>query len=264
MQYKRVTLSTGVSMDTYLPDPTTAAPKPRPGILVCPGGGYTHLAAHEGDSVALRFAGLGFNAYVVRYSLAPEARYPRNVQDVACAVAHIRENAQAYGQRPDAIAVLGFSAGGHVAGTLGVQWPKAELWSPLGLSCEQVKPNAMVLCYSVISGGEFAHRDSFRQLTGTDDILRHQDFSLEHLVTPQTAPAFLWHTWEDALVPVENTLLMAMALRHHGVPAEVHIYPHGPHGCSLCDDSIGRPDKIAPEAQEWPYQAARFLKDVMG
>ncbi len=264
MQYRRVTLSTGVPMDAYLPDPTTANPARRPGILVCPGGGYTHLAAHEGDMVALRFAGLGFNAYVVRYSRAPEARYPRNVQDVACAVAHIREHAETYGQRPDAIAVLGFSAGGHVAGTLGVQWPKAELWSPLGLTCEQVKPNAMVLCYPVISGGEFAHRDSFRQLTGSDDPLCHQDFSLESLVTAQTAATFLWHTWEDAAVPVENTLLMAMALRRHGVQAEVHIYPHGPHGASLCDDSIGRPDKIVPEAQDWPRLAARFLKDVMG
>lgn len=263
MLHERILLSTGAPMDVYAA-PSSLDPAQRlPAVLICPGGGYSHLSAREAEPIALRFAGLGFVAFVVFYHTAP-ARFPAAVQDVGAAMAHIRQHAEAYHVTPDAIAVMGFSAGAHAAGSLGVMWQRNALWKPLGLSCAQVRPNAMVLCYPVITSGAFAHRGSFQCLTGSDDPADHAAYSLETLVSPDTPPTFLWHTWEDAAVPVENSLLMGMALRQHGVPAEMHIYPHGSHGSALCDmTTANAPDKCIPEAQEWPVKAARFLRDMM-
>ncbi len=114
------------------------------------------------------------------------------------------------------------------------------------------RPDSLV---PVITAGEFAHRGSFRSLTGTDDIAAHQPHSLENLVTPDTPPTFLWHTWTDGAVPVENTLLMAMALHKAGVPAEVHVFPRGGHGVALGNQVTNIPSeearKIVPEATVW-------------
>ena len=267
MNHQRITLPTGVPMDMYIPhvsqqiDPQVQ----RPAVVICPGGGYAHLSEREAEPVALRFLLMGFNCFIVWYRLAPN-RFPDPQQDVASAVAWVRENAAQTHTAPEKIAVIGFSAGGHAAGSLGVLWPKAELWQPLGLTPEQVKPNAMVLCYPVITGGEFAHRGSFVNLTGTDDLTAHAAHSLDTLVTPATPPTFLWHTWADDAVPVENTLLMASALRKAGITTEVHIYPFGSHGLSLANEfstSIDHPHQNVPECTPWPELAGRFLKQVM-
>ena len=185
---------------------------------------------------------------------------------MASAVAWVRENAAQTHTAPEKIAVIGFSAGGHAAGSLGVLWPKAELWQPLGLTPEQVKPNAMVLCYPVITGGEFAHRGSFVNLTGTDDLTAHAAHSLDALVTPATPPTFLWHTFTDGSVPVQNSIRMAHALADKGVLTEMHIFPEGVHGLSLANELTARPDApelVVPECQCWPELAARFLKNAM-
>ena len=117
-----------------------------------------------------------------------------------------------------------------------------------------------------MAAGEFAHRGSFRSLTGTDDIAAHQPHSLENLVTPDTPPTFLWHTWTDGAVPVENTLLMAMALHKAGVPAEVHVFPRGGHGVALGNQVTNIPGeearKIVPEATVWTEMAARFIRQI--
>ena len=269
MIYRRIDLPAlsggSVPMDMYLPavsgeiDPSPC----RRSIVICPGGGYEYLSEREAEPIALRFAGMGFNCFVVWYRVAPH-RYPLPQQDVACAVAYVRRHAAELHSHPDRIAVMGFSAGGHVAGSLGVWWPKAELWQPL--SPEDVRPNAMVLCYPVISGGPRAHRGSFVNLSGTEDVSAHTAFSLDEHVTAQTPPAFLWHTWDDTCVPVDNTLLMASALRRCNVAAEVHIFPHGSHGLALADETTtlpDRPDMLLPDCAKWPVLAARFLKGVL-
>lgn len=272
MIYQRVelpTLSGGTfPMDVYIPHVSSAINPDvrRPSIVVFPGGGYHAVSEREAEPVALRFAGMGFNTFVVWYRVNP-AVFPNPQQDAAAAVAYVRSHAEEWHCHPDKIAVLGFSAGGHLAGSLGVMWPREELWSPLGLTAEQVRPNAMVLCYPVITGGEFAHRGSFEQLSGTEDVSLHTQYSLEKLVTAQTPPAFLWHTWDDGSVPVENTLLMALALRKACVCTEAHIFPHGPHGASLSDlttTSVNDPRKLLPTCAVWPEMAARFLRDTLG
>ncbi len=263
MLHQRILLGTGAPMDVYAAPSCLAPTLPLPAVVICPGGGYSHLSPREAEPVALRFAGMGFVAFVVHYHVAP-SRFPAAVQDVGAALAHVRLHAAEYHVAPEAIAVMGFSAGAHAACSLGVMWHRADLFQPLGLDCTQVRPNAMVLCYPVISSGAFAHRGSFECLTGSTDPADHAAYSLETLVTRDTPPTFLWHTWEDAAVPVENSLLMGMALRQHAIPAEVHIYPHGPHGGALCDaTTASSPAKCIPEAQEWPVKAARFLRDVM-
>lgn len=273
MQYQRVELPTleggSIPMDMYIPHVSEAIdPHPRrTSVVIYPGGGYHFVSEREAEPVALRFAAAGFNTFVVWYRVAPQVHFPTPQQDAASAIAYVRAHAEELHCHPDRIAVLGFSAGGHLAGSMGVMWNREELWAPLGLTAQQVRPNAMVLCYPVITGGEYAHRGSFECLSGSENLSDHTPFSLETLVTEQTPPTFLWHTWDDGSVPVENTLLMAMALRRAGVQGEVHIFPHGSHGASLADvttTAVGKPDKLLPDCAEWPGMAARFLRKVLG
>lgn len=238
----------------------------RPAIVICPGGGYRFCSEREAEPVALHFLAQGFNTFVVWYRVAPN-RFPVPQQDAAAAIAHVRAHAGEYNIDPDRIAIMGFSAGGHLAGSMGVLWHRAELWQEMGLTPEAVRPNALVLSYPVITAGPDAHRGSFENLTGSKDVADHQAYSLETLVTENCPPAFLWHTFDDRSVPVNNSLLMAQAMARVGVTAELHIYPHGTHGSSLCtaltDVSIENPIHTIPEAQVWPNEAARFLKAIM-
>ncbi len=262
MHHQRIQLP-NCFMDTYIPAVISTTTATRPSIVICPGGGYQHLSDREAEPVAQAFAAMGFNAFVVWYRIAPN-RHPAAVHDVAAAVAWVRAHAGEYMGDPDAIAVAGFSAGGHAAGSLGVRWNDAALMAQAGLTPEEARPNAMVLCYPVITAGEKAHRGSFVNLTGTEDVEAHQAHSLDALVTPDTPPTFLWHTWEDGAVPVENTLLMASALRNAKVLTEVHIFPHGGHGLALATPlTSASPDQNVPECAQWPTLAARFLRDVL-
>ena len=234
------------------------AVKQRPLVLVVPGGGYNHVSPREGDPVALQFAAAGCHTAVLIYSVGEGAQNYQPLRQLNEALALLRQNAGEWHILPDKIAVCGFSAGGHLA------LSSAVLDIP-GETAQQ-RPNAVILGYPVITAGEFAHRGSFRSLTGTDDIAAHQPHSLENLVTPDTPPTFLWHTWTDGAVPVENTLLMAMALHKAGVPAEVHVFPRGGHGMALGNQVTNIPGeearKIVPEATVWPELAARFIRQI--
>lgn len=271
MLHEHLTLAasdgTPVELDTYCPDVKVRDDKNalRAGIVICGGGAYAYVSDRETEPVALRFAAMGFNTYVVKYRVAP-FRFPCAVQDIAGAVAYVRRNAARYQQHPDRIAVLGFSAGGHAACSLGVMWPREELFVPISCTPEEVKPNAMILGYPVITGGPHAHRGSFINLTGSEDLEVHRQYSLETMVSRQTPPAFLWATWDDSSVPCQNTLCLASALSEHGIPAEVHIYPHGAHGLSLADTTTwcSDPAMLEPAVTGWPELAASFLNGLFG
>ena len=263
MLYQRFTLATGATMDVYAPVSPLVPKMLHKAIVICPGGGYGHLALREAEPVALRFAGMGYAAFVVNYHVG-EGTYPLPQQDAACAVAAVRAHAEEWEVDPQAIILAGFSAGGHLAASVGVMWQREELWAPLGLTPEQVRPDALLLSYAVLSAGEFAHRGSFERLTGSSDPAAHEPFSLETLVSAHTPPTFLWHTWTDVSVPVQNTLLFALALKNHGVQAEVHIYPYGSHGAALgAPHTASEPAKLIPEVQEWPDKADRFFTSLL-
>lgn len=255
-----------IPMDTYIPEVTDAIDINimRPSVVICPGGGYTHLAKREAEPIALAFAAAGFNAFVIWYRISPN-RYPIPQQDAASAVAYVRAHAKELHSHPDHIAIMGFSAGGHLAGSLGTRWQCEELWEPMGLAPQQVRPNAMVLCYPVISGGEYAHRGSFEALTGVKDENTHQAYSVDQWVSESCPPTFLWHTFEDGAVPVQNSLLMATALAKHGVLTQMHIFPYGGHGAALCNEQtsgVHGAHHINPHNAAWAGMAQAFLKQI--
>lgn len=250
---------------SYCPDnsPEIDSRRVRTTILICPGGGYTMTSDREAEPVALRFTALGYNAFVLRYAVKP-ARYPEALLELSASVAYIRRNAERFHVHPGRIAVCGFSAGGHLAGCLGAFWQEPFLSRPLGIRGEENRPNALVLCYPVISSGSFAHEGSFEALLGEDkDGLRPQ-LSLENRVNPDVPPVFLWHTFSDGSVPVENSLLFAQALRRYGVPFELHIYPQGHHGLSLATEQSGsEPDKLEPHCSTWVPLCDEWLRIVL-
>lgn len=248
---------TGAELITYIMDNNAVEEgRRRPFVLVCPGGGYSFLSAREAEPIALRLNTLGFQAVVLRYFVAP-ARYPTQLHQAAEAMAYCRAHAEEWLSDPNKMAIMGFSAGGHEACSLGVFWHTLE-------EGEACRPNAMILSYPVISGGEHAHRGSFECLLGE----RHDELvdkvSLDKCVTENTPPTFLWHTWEDQLVPVENSLLLACALRKNGIPCEMHIYQKGVHGLSLSNEEVysAADPNMRPECRGWIDMAARWFKSL--
>ena len=229
----------------------------RPLVLICPGGGYGYTSDREAEIFAMQFLAMGYHAAVLRYSCAP-ARYPVALAELAKSVLLIRENAREWHVNPNQILVLGCSAGGHLAASLGVFWQEDFLAEALGLGCdkcaqagfetsaaqaeskrqsarEMLRPDGMILCYPVITSGEFAHKGSIENLLGDKLEELEAKMSLENQVTEQTPPAFIWHTFTDGSVPVENSLLFVSALRRAGVSTEFHMYPCGGHGLGLAN-----------------------------
>jgi len=210
--------------------------QPRGAVLVCPGGGYANRAPHEAEPIARRFNAAGLHAFVVHYRVAPH-RYPAALLDAARALRLIRHHAGEWRVKPDKVAILGFSAGGHLAASVGVYFDEGDPHAEDPAQCPSCRPDALVLCYPVISSREFAHLGSFRNLLGENPPQEMLDkLSLELHVGPRTPPTFLWHTVADAGVPVENSLLFAQGLRRHGIPFEMHLYPEGRHGLGLAPE----------------------------
>ena len=235
----------------------------RPAVIICPGGGYMMTSDREAEAVAIRLNALGFQAFVLRYSVAP-AVFPRALTELAMAVSIVRYHAEEWHVDPARITVAGFSAGGHLAASLGVFWNHPVLRDILGENDESWKPNALLLCYPVITSGVFANRDSFVNLLGDryDELLSM--VSLETQVHDQMPPVFLWHTDEDDGVSVENALLLAIALKEHHIPMEMHIYAHGMHGISLATEETKTVSggAIVPECAGWIDLFATWAKTL--
>jgi len=236
----------------------------RPMVIVVPGGGYAYCSNREAEAIALKFLAEGMHAAVLRYSCAP-SRYPVAALELAWSIQYCRKHAQEWHADPHALSVCGFSAGAHLAGTLGTLWrePLFSLALEEGVSW---KPDTQLLCYPVLTLGEHAHEGSRYNLLGEPDDPKNQlslteALSLETRVTPETPPTFLWHTGEDGAVPVENSLMYAAALRKNGVPFELHIFERGGHGLSTCQEITARgPEQIQPDDTAWLPLAIRFLQ----
>jgi len=220
------------TLTAFLPEP---AQRNGASIVILPGGGYGGLAVHEGKGYAEWFASRGFAAYVLKYRLGSAGyRHPAMINDAARALRLVRGYARRDGLDPARIGIIGSSAGGHLASTLLTHFDSGKSDAADPVERESSRPDLGILCYPVISLGEFAHAGSRRNLLGeTPAPELVQLLSSELQVTKDTPPTFIWHTVEDKTVPVENALLFASALRRAGVPFSLHIYELGAHGLGL-------------------------------
>ncbi|MCJ7840048.1 alpha/beta hydrolase [Lederbergia sp. NSJ-179] len=236
----------------------------RPAVVICPGGGYVTTSDREAEPVAIQLNAMGFQVFVLRYSVHP-ATFPTALLELATSVALVRENAEKWHIDPNKVIVAGFSAGGHLAASLGVFWEKEFLSQSIKVDKDAYKPNGLILSYPVISSGVHAHQGSFNALLGDQQEELREKLSLEKQVNAQTPPTFLWHTFEDASVPVENSMLFAIALRKHNIPFELHIYPNGGHGLSLAnEESFSRKNNfgIQKECQNWIEMAGVWIRNL--
>ena len=232
----------------------------RPAVIICPGGAYGTLSDREAGYVALRYQAFGVQAFVLRYSVGNK-RYPIALLELATAVKYLRTNALSYDIDPARIFLCGFSAGGHLAANLGTVWD-----SPLLAGCfddpDLIRPSGLILCYPVITAGDGAHEESMRHLLGRNPGRQEREaVSLERHVSPKTPPSFLWHTADDQMVSVRDSILFAEALAKNGVPFEMHIFPQGGHGLSLADDfTAAAENHINERCSQWFALSLKWLE----
>lgn len=274
------------TLTTYILDnyPTLDLTRKRPLVIVCPGGGYTHLSVREAEPIAIRMNSLGFHAAVLTYSLAP-MDFPAAFCDAAEAVHYVRSHAQEWNVDPDKIIVCGFSAGAHVAAGLGCYWNGRAADDTLGgksapdasfntqapllpqfipYSAEEIKPNALVLGYPVITAGEFCHDGSIKNVLGKKNKAHRSWVSLETKVSPDVPPVFMWHTDADETVVPENSLLFAGSLKRANIPFEYHLFARGVHGLALATAETCVPEgpTIEPECAVWPELLYNWLNGM--
>ena len=208
----------------------------RAAVIVCPGGGYVMRAPHEAEPIARWLNSIGVVSFVCDYRVAPY-KHPRPMQDAQRAIRWVRANADACGVDAGKIGILGFSAGGHLVATVGTHYDSGDAQAADPVDRVSCRPNALILCYAVISSGPCGHQGSFQNLLGEDaSVELRWSMSNELQVTPDTPPSFLWHTADDGGVPVENSLGFAGALSRCKVPFDLHVFQHGAHGLGLASD----------------------------
>lgn len=232
----------------------------RPAVIVVPGGSYCFVAPGEGEPVADVFFEKGYQTFVIVYTTNPCFRGRLGYQplnDLARAVRIVRKNAARWHIDPQRVVVCGFSAGGHLAGSLTMHWNAPfVLPDPDGVSC---RPDAALLSYPVVSMGEYAHFDSRRALLGSSFTPEQaHEMSLEEHVAADTPPIFFWHTRDDATVPVQNSLLLEQALRKHGVVHELHLFSHGAHGATLANERWKNDENGELDTEVQYYATGRY------
>jgi acetyl esterase/lipase len=247
------------TLTPYLPDPTNATGA---AMVICPGGGYAHLAPHEGNDYALWLNQHGVTCFVLKYRLGSSGyHYPAEFQDVARAVRWVRAHADDYKINPKRVGIMGSSAGGHLAATLLTHFDSGDTNSADAIERQSSRPDIGILCYAVITMGEFTHQGSKENLLGkkpSPELVTLLSNELQ--VTTNTPPCFLWSTYEDKTVPVENTLMFAGALRKNHVPFDLHIYQKGGHGMGLKDKPpFAHPHPWADDCMFW-LKAQGFVK----
>ncbi len=236
-------------LEVYLPAGGSFGP--RAAVIVCPGGGYRFRAPHEAAPVAQFLAAHGLAAMVCHYRVAPQ-RFPAPMADAARAVRMVRHLAPGWGVDPARIALMGFSAGGHVAALVATRPGLHQDSDDDLVERYSARPERLILAYPVLSMVEEAHEACLLNLFGRDPGLeQRQALSAERWVDAQTPPSFLFHTRDDPGVPAGHSLRFASACLAHGVPVELHLFAHGPHGVGLAQDD--------PALSSWPHLLLNWL-----
>ncbi len=255
----------GIYLDVYAVDDKRL--NPRDAMLVIPGGGYSNVCLdREGEKTALAYVARGINAFVLDYRAGTDDVFPMHLESAALAMAYIKEHAEDYNVNPERVFAVGFSAGGHLCGTLATMNSFAE--DRLGLPRNSARPRGIVMAYPVVSAFRPTHEGSFKNLLNKPfDALTDEErmiYSIEMNVKSDTPPAFLWHTATDPGVPVQGTLKLALAYANAKVPFTVRIYPYGPHGIGLGTDysNNGREEMIQPIASKWIEESIEWMKTV--
>lgn len=240
------------TLTAFLPDEKTSTGA---SMLVLPGGGYRNLAGHEGETYARWLATQGVASYVLQYRLGSAGyRHPAMLLDAARALRIVRHFARDQRRDVKRVGVMGSSAGGHLAATLLTHFADGDPSAIDPIEAESSRPDVGILCYPVITMGAATHAGSKQNLLGdtpTEELI--ENLSNERQVTSKTPPCFLWHTADDNVVPVENSLVFADALRNAGVPFALHVFEHGPHGLGL-----GSAERPAPP---WAEMCLYWLRE---
>ena len=209
-----------------------------PAMLIAPGGAYQFVSfTREGEPIAFKYLSAGFSAFVLDYSVKPE-HYPQQLMEIAASIFYIRKHAEEWHIDAEKIAVNGYSAGGHLAASLGVLYSDPFVLDALKATEEDIRPDALVLGYPVITcDGSFAHVGSIMNVSGTTDTesAMYKKMSLENHVNENTPPTYLWHTANDNAVAVKNSIVFAQKLAENRVQFELHVFPDGPHGLATSD-----------------------------
>ncbi len=237
--------------------------KSRPMVLLCPGGGYSYTSDREAEPLATKLLAAGFHVCILRYSCEPSV-YPTQLIEAALALKYIREHAKQWHVTENQIFVMGASAGGHLAANIGIFSSRPWVSQALGCAPCDIKVNGMILMYPVITSGQYAHRGSFENvLAGKYTQENLELLSLEKQVDENTPPAFVWHTYADGAVPVENSLLMVAAMRKYNIPVELHMYPYGGHGLATADyetNDATLDEKIVASCSGWLELACKWVR----
>jgi len=283
-----------VNLCTYILDNSMEfkKDKKKPAVIICPGGGYVGTSDREAEPVAMRFAAQGYHAFVLRYNTYftervsdfnnlpkgnEKSEYPGPLFDLAKAMMIIKENTEEWFVDIDRISICGFSAGAHLTASMGVHWQDDFLKEKFGVDSETFKPNTIILGYPLLDYEamkekleaspdkmlkgffETSNKAVFGKPYPTDEELAK--LSPVNYVTTNTPPTFIWHTADDGMVYVENSLNFATQLTKNKVPYELHIFESGPHGLSLCDETTAREEShINPHCSVWFDLAISWLK----
>ena len=253
-------------IDTYIANDRT----PKPAMLVIPGGGYISVSHFlEGEPIALDFFGRGYNAFVLNYGVKlPTDRFPKQLFDAGRAMIYIREHAEELSVIVDKVFAVGFSAGGHLCGSLATMFDYPEVKAEFGEKARMIRPDGVILSYPVTVALENAHKGSFVNLLGKpyDELSEEQlaHVSLDLAVSEESSPMFIWHTVGDETVPPQGSLMLAEALRRNNVPFMLNIYPYGPHAIALGTEvtKFGKESNIQPLAAVWAQRADEWIKTL--
>lgn len=263
MIYKNIELCEDARLEVYAPE--KPASYVRDALLIIPGGGYGEICDdREGEPVALDFMQKGYACFVLHYSVGERAKFPKPLIEASYAMKYIKDNAKEYNLNPERVFAMGFSAGGHLAASLGILWHLDEIYKEIDMPFGYNKPKGILPIYPVVSANVPTHIWSFYKILGKEDLTQEdkEKYSLEMYVDEKSSPAFICHTSTDQAVPVNNALCLANAYVNAGMPVELHIFKDAPHGIALGNKITQCGNKAWLCGDSWPELAKKWMKNI--